>query len=85
MATRNRGLIINPSSSVLKIDAYPEANFAGMCGYEHREDPSCVKSRTGYVINVANCPVMWQYKLQTKRCFQPWRQRSWQSHIVLVS
>jgi hypothetical protein len=63
-ATRNRGLIINPSSGVLKIDAYPDANFTGMYGYEHHDDPSCVKSRTGYVINVANCPVMWQSKLQ---------------------
>jgi hypothetical protein len=30
------------------------------------DDPSCVKSWTGYVINVVNCPVMWQSKLQTK-------------------
>jgi hypothetical protein len=29
-ATCNRGLIVNPSSGVLKIDAYPDANFAGM-------------------------------------------------------
>ncbi len=32
-ATRNHGLIIKPSSGVLKIDAYPNANFAGMYGY----------------------------------------------------
>ena len=64
--TRNRGLIIKPSSGVLKIDAYPDANFAGMYGYERHDDPSCVKSWTGYVINVANCPVMWQSKLQTE-------------------
>ncbi len=46
-ATRNRGLIIKPSSGVLKIDAYPDANFAGMYGYERHDDPSCVKSWTG--------------------------------------
>ncbi len=51
---------------MLKIDAYPDANFAGMYGYECHDDPSCVKSWTGYVINVANCPVMWQSKLQTE-------------------
>ncbi len=65
-ATCNRGLIINPSSGVLKMDAYPDADFAGMYGYERHDDPSCVKSWTGYVINVANCPVMWQSKLQTE-------------------
>jgi hypothetical protein len=63
-ATCNRGLIIKSSSGVLKNDAYSDANFAGMYGYEHHDNPSCVKSRTGYVINVANCPVMWQSKLQ---------------------
>jgi hypothetical protein len=63
-ATRNRGLIIKPSSGVLKIDAYADADFAGMYGYERHDDPSCVKSWTGYVINVANCSVMWQSKLQ---------------------
>jgi hypothetical protein len=43
-ATRNRGLIINPSSGVLKINAYPDANFAGMYGYERHDNPSCAKS-----------------------------------------
>ncbi len=65
-ATRNRGLIINLSSNILKIDAYPDADFAGMYGYERHDDPSCMKSCTGYVINVANCPVLWQSKLQTE-------------------
>jgi hypothetical protein len=64
-ATRDRGLVINPSSN-LKIDAYPDADFAGMYGYEKHDDPSCVKSRTGFVINVADCPVLWQSKLQTE-------------------
>jgi hypothetical protein len=49
---------------VFKIDAYPNADFAGMYGYECHDNPSCFKSWTGYVINVANCPVMWQSKLQ---------------------
>jgi hypothetical protein len=66
-ATCNHGLIINPSSGVFKIDAYPDANFAGMYGYEHHNDHSYVKIWSGYyVINVANCPVMWQSKLQTE-------------------
>ncbi|KAL7477223.1 hypothetical protein ACHAW6_003036, partial [Cyclotella cf. meneghiniana] len=29
-------------------------------------DSSCIKSRTGFVITVANCPVLWQSKFQTE-------------------
>ena len=50
----------------MKIDCYPDADFAGLYGYENLRDPSCVKSRTGFVITVANCPVLWQSKLQTE-------------------
>jgi len=64
-ATRDRGLVLNPSKE-LKIDCYPDADFAGMYGHEDSSDPSCVKSRTGFVITVANCSVLWQSKLQTE-------------------
>jgi hypothetical protein len=65
-ATRTRGLIMNPSADKLQIDCYPDADFAGMYGHEDPTDPASVKSRTGYVITVANCPVLWQSKLQTE-------------------
>ena len=66
-ATRDRGLVLNPSADgVLKIDNYPDADFAGMYGHEKPTDPASVKSRTGYVITVADCPVLWQSKLQTE-------------------
>lgn len=64
--TRTRGLILNPTEDILKIDSYPDADFAGMYGYEDNTDPASVKSRTGYVINVAGCPVLWQSKLQSE-------------------
>jgi hypothetical protein len=64
-ATRNHGLILKPSDS-LKIDSYPDADFAGLYGHEKPTDPSCVKSRSGFVITVADCPVLWQSKLQTE-------------------
>ena len=57
--------MLNPSKD-LTIDCYPDADFAGMYGYENSSDASCVKSRTGFVITVANCPVLWQSKLQTE-------------------
>ena len=64
-ATRDKGLILNPCEE-LRIDNYPDADFAGMYGHEVITDPSCVKSRTGFIITVANCPVLWMSKLQTE-------------------
>eukprot|EP00985_Skeletonema_marinoi_P012008 scaffold5715_cov85-Skeletonema_marinoi.AAC.3 len=51
---------------MLSVNAYPDADFAGLYGYERPDDPACVKSRTGFVILAANCPVMWKSTLQTK-------------------
>ena len=63
--TRDKGIILNPSKEI-KIDAYPDADFAGLWGHEDSQDPVCVKSRTGFVICVADCPVVWASKLQTE-------------------
>jgi hypothetical protein len=65
-ATRDRGLVLNPTGDILKIDAYPDADFAGLHGHEKPTDPASVKSRTGYVITVADCAVLWQSKLQSE-------------------
>jgi hypothetical protein len=62
-ATRDRGLIINPSGT-LKVDAYPDSDFAGLYGYEKPTDPACAKSRTGFLISLSDCPVLWISKLQ---------------------
>jgi hypothetical protein len=52
-------------SGELPIDCYVDADFAGLWGYEDHNNPSCVKNRTGYVINIANCPIIWKSKLQS--------------------
>ena len=64
--TPDRGMVMNPSSDVCKIDAYPNADFAGMIGHEDYTDPVCAKSWTGFIITFADCPVFWQSKLQTE-------------------
>jgi Reverse transcriptase (RNA-dependent DNA polymerase) len=64
MGTKDKGLIIRPSNE-LKIDFYVDAAFAGLWGYEDKQDPVCVKSRSGYVLFVGDCPVIWGSKLQT--------------------
>ena len=62
--TADEGLVLRPSDE-FKIDCYVDADFAGLWPYEDKQDPSCVKSRTGFVICVADCPVIWSSKLQT--------------------
>ncbi|KAL7554972.1 hypothetical protein ACHAWF_018568 [Thalassiosira exigua] len=63
--TMDKGLILDPSDD-LTIDCYPDADFAGLWGHEHPQDPHCARSRTGYVITLAGCPILWKSKLQTE-------------------
>ena len=58
-------MIIDPTKE-LTLDAYPDADFAGMYGHEKPTDPACAKSRSGFVIVFAGVPVLWQSKLQTE-------------------
>ncbi len=64
--TLDKGLILTPSDD-LKIDCYPDADFAGLWNREDKNDPHCVRSRTGYVICLSDCPVLWISKLQMSR------------------
>ena len=63
--TKTQGLIVKPSKD-LSVDCYCDADFAGQWGVEDDQDPVSVKSRTGFVILLANCPLMWCSKLQTE-------------------
>ena len=65
LETRNKGHIITPTR-YLNIYAYPDADSAGLYNYEEHSNPVCVRSRTGYIITVAGCPVFWKSKLQTE-------------------
>jgi hypothetical protein len=62
--TADEGLILRPNTD-FNIECFVDADFAGLWPYEDKQDPSCVKSRTGFVICVADCPVIWSSKLQT--------------------
>jgi hypothetical protein len=64
--TPYRGMVMNPSSNMCKIDAYLDTDFAGMYVHDEHTDPACAKSRTGFIITFADCPVFWQSKLQTE-------------------
>jgi hypothetical protein len=66
-ATGDKGLILHHKNhnGRLDIDCYVDIDFAGLWGYEDKQDPYCVKSRTGHVIFIADCPVLWVSRLQT--------------------
>ena len=64
--TSDKGYILRPSPGTRNLDCYVDADFAGMWDSETSDDPASVKSRTGYVITFANCPVLWASKLQTE-------------------
>ena len=53
---------LNPNE--FQMDTYVDANFMGIYGKEERADPDDVKSHTGYVILLSNCPIIWASKLQ---------------------
>jgi len=61
--TVDKGLILSPTA-LEDVDVFVDADFAGLWPYEDKCDPVSVKSRTGYVITVASCPVIWTSKLQ---------------------
>ena len=64
-ATKDEGLIFHPTRK-LQVDVYVDADFCGLFGVEDPHDSISVKSRTGYVILIANCPLLWVSKLQSE-------------------
>jgi hypothetical protein len=64
-STQDKGLIINPSGNTFT--CYVDASHAGDWKQEAAiDDPTTARSRTGYVISYAQCPIVWGSKLQTE-------------------
>jgi len=61
--TRDKGLILK-SNKTLTLDAFVDADFSGLYAHEDKTDPVSVKSRTGFVVTIGGCPLLWQSKLQ---------------------
>ena len=64
--TQDQGIVLDPNYDIFKVDAYPDADFTGIYGQEKYDDPACAKSRTGFIITFADCPILWISKLQTE-------------------
>jgi hypothetical protein len=61
----NKGLVLRLSDT-LDIDRYVDADVAGLWPQENILDPTGVKSRIGFSICIANCPVIWSPKLKSE-------------------
>jgi hypothetical protein len=64
--TIDGGLILKPdlNESMYKTDVYVDAAFASGWGTELGTNPDSVKSRTGYIIEVMGCSILWCSKFQ---------------------
>ena len=51
--TETQGTNVNFKDEELKLDCFVNADFAGLFGSDPRNEPSSVKSRTGYIIKLA--------------------------------
>ena len=66
IATRDKGLIYQPTNDLKTLECYVDADFAGNYSQEYNDDPNSAKSRSGCVIKYANCPIIWYSRLQTE-------------------
>lgn len=64
IGTKDKGLILAPSADIV-LEAFEDTDFAGLWNEKDPQDPTCVKSRTGYLIQLRGSPVVWFSKLQT--------------------
>jgi hypothetical protein len=66
LATKDEGIILKPDVSK-SFEVHVDCDFAGNWVKEDAmNDPSTAKSRTGYIISYAGCPIVWASKLQTE-------------------
>ena len=65
LGTRNKGFIFKPDEE-LSFECYVDADYCGNWNSKViDEDPSSAKSRTGYIITYAGCPIVWASRLQS--------------------
>ena len=62
--TKDNGLVFNTSKKLV-VYCYADADFEGLWGHDDPQDPICTRSRTEFVVNFANFPLLWVSKLQT--------------------
>ena len=63
--TKYKGLVFTPDGSN-GIECYSDADLAGSWCRDDANQVGSVFSRTGYIIKLANCPIVWVSKMQTE-------------------
>ena len=61
--TKNKGTIFTPTKK-LDLNLYVDASFAPLYKFDPDIEPSSAKSRLGWVIFLAGCPLIWKSQLQ---------------------
>ena len=63
--TRDKGTILKPNLEE-SFRVYVDADFAGNYDQDDTENTDTARSRTGYIISYAGCPLYWKSSLQTE-------------------
>ena len=63
--TIDQGTIVTPTGN-LNLDCYVDADFASLHQRDPDRSPSSAKSRTGFIIMLGGCPILWKSQLQTE-------------------
>jgi hypothetical protein len=62
--TVHQGMILKPRGD-LKLELFVDADFAGLYMRDPNSSPDSARSRTGYIIKLSNCPLVWKSQLQS--------------------
>lgn len=61
--TYDKGMLIKPTKK-FSLDLYVDADFCGLFKREDDRDPHVARSRSGHVILLCGCPLVWKSQLQ---------------------
>ena len=65
LGTRHQGIILQPTKP-LDLVTYVDADFSGTWDPKYaKDDPDTARSRSGYIVFLADSPLFWSSKLQT--------------------
>ena len=65
LGSRDKGIVLRPDPDKA-FECFCDADFCGLWDPKYAiYDPATAKSRTGYLIKYAGCPILWASKLQT--------------------
>lgn len=63
--TADKGMILQPRGD-LKLELFCDADFAGLYKREPDRSLDSARSRTGYIVKLSGCPLVWKSQLQTE-------------------